>query len=86
MRVKFKTNLDWYKSVSWPDIDQPPRIGESVNVVPQSESFCNANKIPQRLKVVDVTYHYDRVEVELWYDSNQLSLMTQQQLNHLYKQ
>lgn len=86
MKVIFRTNLDWYKTVSWPVLDFPPRIGEDVFVHPGSERFCDVNNIPSKLRVVNVSYHVDKVEIELWYNSDNLKLMSQKQLNHLYRQ
>jgi hypothetical protein len=67
MKVVFKTNLDQYRSVSWPVLDVVPNIGEFVYVHPGSEAHCKSKKIPYRLRVTEVSYHYDRVEVDLWY-------------------
>lgn len=87
MKVLFKTNLDWYRTVAWPTLDTPPPIGTTVHVSPGSEPFCRVNKIPSRLKVVAHDYYFDRVEVELWYlpiDTESANLSGK--LPHLYKQ
>lgn len=88
MKVYFKTNLDWYRSVTWPVLDIVPRKGETVNVHIQSESFCKSNNIPQQLEVVGVTYFYDRVEVELWYREIDVRAagLVENGLEHLYCQ
>lgn len=88
MNIVFKTNLDWYRGISWPVLDVVPRKGEEVYVHPGSEGFCRHNKIPSRLEVVQVRYYYDRIEVELWYtkiDTDSANLV-KGGLDHLYKQ
>lgn len=88
MRVVFKTNLDWYKTVAWPVLDNAiPHKGETVNVHPGSELFCNHNKIPTQLEVVDVTYYHDKVVCELHYKKINIELakLTDNGIKHLMK-
>lgn len=87
MKILFSTNLDWYMGISWPVLDVVPHKGEYVHVHSGSEKFCEHNKIPKILEVVQVTYTNEYIRVELWYgkidvDSANLS----GKLSHLYKQ
>jgi len=84
MRISFHTNLDAYRSVSWPVLDIIPRKGEFIHVHPGSESYCEIKKIPKRLEVVAVTYRHDRVSVELWYNETDYKLWTPEHLSKVY--
>jgi len=96
MRVTFKTNLDWYKQIQWPTLDVVPRVGETIFATDESKKFCIANKIPFRLKVVDVSYHQaafigtsfqSYAECELWFHPNDTeAAKVGGTLDHLYKQ
>lgn len=62
-----RTNLDVYNSGHFPVLSVIPRIGEKVTVSNGSISHYQNKGLPTRLEVVDVTYHQDYAEVELWY-------------------
>lgn len=88
MKIYFKTNLDWYSGASFPVLENiVPRKGEIVSVHQQSLSFCEHNKIPSQLEVVNVTYYYDRVICELWYRDIDIKWaeLSENGLKHLYK-
>lgn len=67
MNIRFKTNIDAYRTVSWPVLDYLPNKGDFVKVYPGSESYCNYNKIPLFLEIVAITHEVGVVWVELWY-------------------
>lgn len=78
MNIKFTTNIDHYRTVSWPVLtDIVPRKGDYIFVHPGSEGYCESRKIPKRLEVVSVYWYYDRVVVELWYNETDYKLYTQ---------
>lgn len=69
MKVIFKTNVDSYKTNCWPDnINTPPRIGETVLVVPAFIPYFNSKKLPIRMEVVNVIWGENSVICELWYN------------------
>lgn len=74
MRIRFKTNIDLYRTVAWPVLDVVPRKGEKVHVAPASYSYCRHHKIPPSLEVVSVTYYHDEVVVDLWYNETDFKL------------
>ena len=87
MKVHFFTNLDWYRSITWPTIIFVPRKGELVQVAEKSLPFCKANKIPATLEVVNVTYVEKAVLVELWYRKTDTdAAKISGKLSHLYQQ
>jgi hypothetical protein len=67
MNVRFRTNLDLYRAVSWPVISYKPSKGERVRVIPACEEYCRVNNLPYELEIVQITHKYDHVECELWY-------------------
>jgi len=67
MKIHFKTNLDVYRMVYWPELNFVPRKGEYVYVKDRFKSYCLDRKIPDRLEVCRVEYHEHGVEIELWY-------------------
>lgn len=77
MKVRFTTNIDHYRTVSWPVLDFPPRKGEKVKVHPGSYDFCVGRNIPTQLEVVDVIYKHNETVVELWYNETDYKLYTQ---------
>lgn len=77
MNILFRTNIDLYKSVSWPVLTGvAPRKGEFIHVHPGSVEYCNSKKIPDRLEVVAVSYHSNMIVVELWYNETDYRLYT----------
>ena len=69
MNIIFHTNLDAYNSSYFPtDLTFVPRIGEKVAVNKTIAHYLRNKKLPTRLEVVDVIYHEDYVECELWYN------------------
>lgn len=77
MNIQFTTNIDLYKSVSWPVLTgMIPAKGSFIHVHPGSVSYCEDRKIPTQLEVVGITYHYDRVVVDLWYNDTDYKLYT----------
>ncbi len=75
MRIIFKTNIDKYRTVSF-----PPRKGEMVYVMPEFNNYCQTNRMPNRLEVCAVryeysTYHKETVaHVELWFNETDFKL------------
>ena len=68
MRVIFRTNLDNYQTNCFPsNLDQVPRIGDSVEVDEGFKTWFRNKKLPTSLKVVDVTWTDKAVICELWY-------------------
>lgn len=86
MTIQFKTNLDWYRGLSWPVLSEPPHKGELVHVFPASEGFCEAHNIPKILEVVEIVYYFDRVVCELWYRKMDTEYADSSRFSHLMKQ
>lgn len=68
IEIKFSCNIDNYKGDVFPRYLQfPPRIGESVSVQRDLRTFYRNKKLPVTLEVVNVIWHEEFVECELWY-------------------
>lgn len=69
MKVIFKTSLDHYSSyVCFPiNLEIPPRIGETVNIVDSLRTHFQQQRLPTRMEVVDVIWTEHAVICELWY-------------------
>lgn len=74
MKVLFRTNIDAYQMATWPVIGQAPRVGEMVEITPHTITDFRSKKLPIRLQVVSVTWKFDCVECELWYNSTDKQL------------
>ena len=75
MKVRFKTNLDHYKTNCFPEnLTIPPRVGEKVLVNQVFGQYYAAKKLPLRLEVVEVTWCEDGVICELWYNDTDRKL------------
>jgi hypothetical protein len=74
MNITFKTLVDKYKTNCWPtNIDMPPRIGETVMVTDVFFDFYSIQKLPTKMKVVDVIYTDKGVICELFYSDFDLA-------------
>ena len=68
MKVIFRTNIDNYKKNCFPSyLTILPRIGESVRVTKDFETYFSNKGLPNTLEVVDVTYTENEVVCDLWY-------------------
>jgi len=81
MVVIFHTNIDKYRTIEFPDMGgHVPRKGEMVKVHPKFDSYCQSNRIPNRLEVCAVRYqHSDMYHgtialVELWFNETDFKL------------
>ena len=83
MRIECRTNLDWYKGISFPELTFVPRKTEFVSVAEKYVYFCIQNKIPTTLQVKNVTYESDVVVIELWYSERDTEYGD---IKHLMKQ
>jgi len=90
MKVIFTTNLDKYKGAFITTLDLPfvPAVGSFINIMDSLKSHYEKQKLPTRLKVVNVTYnvHTDTIDqryavVDLWYDQTDLDIMKQSKIN-----
>lgn len=66
MKIIIKTNIDAYRQVSWPVLTFVPRIGETVQIHPGSQSLWESKELPFVLTVTSVNYTVHAVEVDLW--------------------
>ena len=68
MIVKFKTNIDHYKTNCFPEnLTIPPRKGEKVLVNEVFGQYYSSRKLPLSLEVVDVIWTESGVVCELHY-------------------
>jgi hypothetical protein len=68
MVVRFRTNVDHYKTNCWPqNIENPPRKGDTVVVAKVFEVYYKEKNLPTRMEVVDVIWTEYGVVCELWY-------------------
>jgi hypothetical protein len=90
MKLLFKTNLDKYQNAFFNRLDSAiiPRIGEYVEIITSLKSTFRDEKLPTRLKVVNVTYtlhtsltNDQYVTIELWYDETDLKAMKLSNVN-----
>ena len=89
MKVYFRTNLDKYQSIFYTvELDIIPRIGETVLIKKSLRKHFESQKLPTRLKVVDVVYdvlvdeEWEKIViVELWYNKTDLELMKLNNIN-----
>ncbi len=68
------TNLDNYSASMFPSLQYIPRKGEFVEVLDVYKEHLRNKSLPRRLEVVNVTYMEKIVQVELWYNQQDIEI------------
>lgn len=89
MIIIFKTNLDAYRDVRWPELDNIPPKGAYVQPGKVYVDYLVSKNLPTRLEVVghtikEIEYYNEKnivsrktvCEVELWYNKTDYDLYT----------
>ena len=82
MKIKFKTNIDRYKTNCFPtNLTFVPRVGESVYVTKVFIEYFSTRGLPLKLKVVDVIYSEYGVLCELHYHEIDIKIAKMNNVN-----